>query len=204
MMTTVVPLTSRSTLKGLVGWLAGAALLLPALARADEEAARQAPAPAQTAPAPGAAASAGAHKPPPHRAGTLSSKAREHFRAAWGVDGLKVSRTASGNLIRFTYRVTDPAQAAPLVDRKATPVLYAPRTRAMLSVPVMDKVGPLRQTGTLKAGQEYWIAFSNKGNLVRPGDRVNVIVGRFHADGLVVESPDPAGNPQQAPSRNAT
>jgi hypothetical protein len=204
MMTNVVPFPSRRVLKGLAGWLAGAALLLPALARADEEAARQAPSPAQTAPAPRAAESAGPRKPPPHRAGTMSSKAREHFRAAWGVDGLKVSRTASGNLIRFTYRVTDPAQAAPLVDRKATPVLYAPRARALLSVPVMDKVGPLRQTGTLKAGQDYWIAFSNKGDLVKPGDRVNVIVGRFHADGLVVESPEPAGNPQKTASRNAT
>ena len=78
-------------------------------------------------------------------------------------------------------------QAAALTDRNANPVLYAPRTRALLSVPAMEKVGPLRQTGTLKVGQDYWMAFSNKGNLVKPGDRVNVIVGRFHADGLVVE-----------------
>jgi hypothetical protein len=83
--------------------------------------------------------------------------------------------------------VIDPAQAAPLGDRNATPVLYAPRSRAVLSVPVMEKIGPLRQMGTLKAGQEYWITFSNKGNLVRPGDRVNVVVGPFHADGLLVE-----------------
>jgi hypothetical protein len=98
-----------------------------------------------------------------------------------------VSRVASGYLIRFTYRVTDPAQAKSLVDRKVNPLLYAPRTRAMLSVPAMEKIGPLRQTGALNAGQEYWVAFSNKGNLVKPGDRVNVIVGSFHADGLVVE-----------------
>ena len=83
--------------------------------------------------------------------------------------------------------MADPAQAAPLVDKSATPALYAPRARAMLSVPVMDKVGPLRQTGTLKAGQEYWVTFSNKGNLVKSGDRVDVIIGRFHADGLMVE-----------------
>ena len=51
----------------------------------------------------------------------------------------------------------------------------------------MDKVGPLRQTGALQAGQDYWVAFSNKGNLVKPGDRVDVIIGRFHADGLLVE-----------------
>jgi hypothetical protein len=31
------------------------------------------------------------------------------------------------------------------------------------------------------------VVFSNKGNLVRPGDRVNVMIGAFHADGLLVE-----------------
>jgi hypothetical protein len=29
--------------------------------------------------------------------------------------------------------------------------------------------------------------FSNKGNLVKRGDRVNVMIGAFHADGLMVE-----------------
>ena len=61
------------------------------------------------------------------------------------------------------------------------------KSRALLQVPVMDKVGMLRQTGAPQVGQEYWMVFSNKGNLVRPGDRVNVMIGSFHADGLVVE-----------------
>ncbi len=183
---TVALLSSRRMLKELVASLAGVALLLPALARADEGVG-QPPSRKETAPAARAAMSSAAHKPPPHRAASMNKKARDFYQGAWGVDGLKASRVASGNLIRFTYRVTDPAQAAPLVDRNAKPLLYAPRTRAVLSVPAMEKVGPLRQTGALKAGQEYWVAFSNKGNLVKPGDRVNVIVGAFHADGLVVE-----------------
>ncbi len=58
----------------------------------------------------------------------------------------------------------------------------------MLQVPVMDKVGQLRQTTALqRVGQEYWMVFSNKGNPIRRGDRVNVMIGAFHADGLVVE-----------------
>ena len=167
---------SSNVLNRLAGALAGAALLLAYPADAGESAP---PAPRGTAAAP--------HKPATHRALKLSTKARERFRAAWGVDALKVSRVASGSLIRFDFRVTDPAQAAPLGDKTATPALYAPRAHAMLSVPVMDKVGPLRQTGTLKAGQEYWVTFSNKGNLVKSGDRVDVMIGRFHADGLMVE-----------------
>jgi hypothetical protein len=31
------------------------------------------------------------------------------------------------------------------------------------------------------------MVFSNKGNLIKPGDRVNVAIGAFHADNLVVE-----------------
>ncbi len=185
-MTRIAMFSSRRTLKNLAGALAGVALLLPALARASEGTG-QAPPPKATAPAARGAVTAPARKPPPHRAATMNKKARDFYQGAWGVGGLKVSRVASGNLIRFTYRVTDPAQAASLNDRNAKPILYAPRTRAVLSVPAMEKVGPLRQTGALKAGQEYWMAFSNKGNMVKPGDRVNVIVGQFHADGLVVE-----------------
>jgi hypothetical protein len=36
-------------------------------------------------------------------------------------------------------------------------------------------------------GKSYWMAFSNSGRLVRRGDRVNIVIGQFHADNLVVE-----------------
>ena len=123
----------------------------------------------------------------PYRPVKLTQNAKTYYVAAWGIDRLKVSYTASGNLIRFSYRVMEPARAQVLGDKKATPYLYAHRSHAVLQVPVMDKVGQLRQTGTPKAGQEYWMVFSNKGNLVRRGDRVNVMIGAFRAEGLMVE-----------------
>ncbi len=51
----------------------------------------------------------------------------------------------------------------------------------------MEKVGQLRQSSTSQAGKSYWMAFSNKGRLVKRGDRVNVVIGKFRADGLVVD-----------------
>ena len=51
----------------------------------------------------------------------------------------------------------------------------------------MDKIGQLRQLGSLESNKDYWMVFSNKGNLVRAGDRVNVIIGPFHAESLLVE-----------------
>jgi hypothetical protein len=117
----------------------------------------------------------------------VTDKARKYYVGAWGVDKMKVSYASSGNLIRFSYRVSDAELAKPLGNREEQPMLVGLRSRAVLQIPVMDNVGPLRQATVPKLGQEYWMMFSNKGNLVRPGDRVNVIIGQFHADGLVVE-----------------
>jgi hypothetical protein len=123
----------------------------------------------------------------PYRPVKLTQNAKTHYKALWGVDRLKVTYTASGNLVRFSYRVIDPTLATVLGDKKATPYLYGQRSRALLQIPVMDKVGQLRQTGTPQTGQEYWMVFSNKGNHVRKGDRVNVLIGAFRAEGLMVE-----------------
>jgi hypothetical protein len=152
--------------KLLAGLLAGSLLALPALAQAE---------------------GAATPKTSPYRPVKLTHRAKLYYAGAWGVDRLKVSSTASGNLIRFSYRVTDPDLAKVLADKGATPYLLGQRSRALLQIPVMEKVGPLRQRGSAVAGQEYWMTFSNKGNLVKPGDRVNVMIGSFHADGLVVE-----------------
>jgi hypothetical protein len=133
------------------------------------------------------AASISVRKTSPYHSVKLTESAKDYYTVAWGVDNLKVGQTASGNLIRFSYRVIEPALAKALGDNKATPYLYGQRSRAVLEVPVMDKIGQLRQTNTVEAGKEYWMVFSNKGNLVRPGDRVNVMIGSFHVDGLMVE-----------------
>jgi len=153
------------------------------------------PALAQSAVAPAAradnaAASADALQPrkvSPYKQQKLTEKAKNYYVAAWGIDKLKVSYTSSGNLIRFSYRVTDSERAKTLADKKYTPYMMGQRSRALLQVPVMDKVGMLRQASTPQVGQEYWMVFSNKGNVVRPGDRVNVMIGTFRADGLMVE-----------------
>jgi hypothetical protein len=132
-------------------------------------------------------AQAPTHKTSPYHPISVSPSAKDYYQTTWGIDNLLVRETASGNLIRFSYRVTDPARAKALGDKKATPYLFGQRSRAVLQIPVMNKIGQLRQTGLPEAGKEYWMVFSNKGNLVKPGDRVNVVIGPFHADGLMVE-----------------
>jgi hypothetical protein len=98
-----------------------------------------------------------------------------------------VKWTESGEVIRFTYRVLDADKAMTLNDKKAEPALIDPQAGVKLVVPSMEKVGQLRQSSTPQAGKSYWMAFSNKGRLVKRGDRVNVVIGQFRADGLVVD-----------------
>ena len=74
-----------------------------------------------------------------------------------------------------------------LNDKKNEPALIDPKAGVSLVVPQMDKVGKLRQSSPPEAGKSYWMAFSNRGRLVKRGDHVIVQIGRFRADGLVVD-----------------
>jgi hypothetical protein len=110
-----------------------------------------------------------------------------YYESLWGIDSVGVRLAESGELVRFDYRVVDPSRAAQLNDKKAQPTLIDPKSRVSLVVPSLEKVGQLRQTETPAAGKVYWMAFSNKGRAVKRGDRVNVIIGKFHIDNMVVE-----------------
>ena len=117
----------------------------------------------------------------------LSRRAEFYYGSIWGIDSIKVKSAESNEIIRFTYRVLDPGKARPLNDEKNTPSLVDPKAGVKLVVPSLEKVGKLRQISSPETGKVYWMAFSNKGRLVKPGDRVNVVIGSFQANGLVVE-----------------
>jgi hypothetical protein len=117
----------------------------------------------------------------------VSMRAHMYYQGVWGVDELKVKYTESGEMVRFSYRVVDPVKAAALNDKAAEPSLMDLQAGVKLVVPEMEKIGKLRQTSTPIAGRSYWMAFSNSGRRVRPGDRVSVEIGHFRADGLLVE-----------------
>jgi hypothetical protein len=117
----------------------------------------------------------------------LPMQAQRYYEGVWGVDSLAVKYTESGELIRFSYRVLDAEKAAALNNKGAEPSLIDPQAGVKLVVPQMEKIGQLRQSSTPMPGKQYWMAFSNSGRRVRPGHRVDVQIGNFHAEGLVVE-----------------
>jgi hypothetical protein len=110
-----------------------------------------------------------------------------YYQGAWGVDSFRVKWAESGELIRFSWRVVDPAKAAVLNDKKAEPTLIDPQAGVSLVVPAVSNIGKMRQSSTPEAGKSYWMAFSNSGRRVKRGDRVSVVIGKFRAEGLAVE-----------------
>jgi hypothetical protein len=116
-----------------------------------------------------------------------STRAAMMYRRLWGVDNITLKATASGSVIRFSYLVVDANKAQVLNDKKQEPYLLVQKTGARLEVPAAEKVGKLRQVATPENGREYWMVFQNSSHMVQPGDRVNIVIGTFHADGLVVE-----------------
>jgi hypothetical protein len=117
----------------------------------------------------------------------LSRRAEMYYQEVWGVDQLRVKVAESGELIRFNYRVVDPQKAAALNDKKAEPELVDTQAGVKLAIPELEKVGKLRQSSTPKTGMVYWMAFSNPSLAVKRGHRVDVVIGSFRANGLVVE-----------------
>jgi len=122
-----------------------------------------------------------------YRAHPVAKRAREYYALLWGVDSFSVKSTESGEIIRFSYRVLDADKAKMLNDKKNEPSLIDPQAGVRLVVPTLEKVGQLRQSTSPEAGKVYWMAFSNKGRYVKPGHRVNITIGNFHADGLIVQ-----------------
>jgi len=116
-----------------------------------------------------------------------SSRGAAAFVRRWGVDDLTVRATSSGAMIRFSYRVLDAEKAKALNEKKNEPSLIDPKAGVKLVVPSLEKVGQLRQSSPPEAGKSYWMAFSNKGRLVKRGDHVDVVIGSFRAEGLVVD-----------------
>jgi hypothetical protein len=169
----------------LAGLLAVSILVCAARAQADAQDARsksQATPSTAMAPAPST-------RPPARRLVDVPySERAETYRARrFGVDHLRVRSISSGSSLEFRYRVVDPDKAQMLTDKRAKPLMIDQATGNKLEVPTMEKIGELRQTASPEQGREYWMVFANRGKLVKPGQRVDVMIGSFRAEGLTVE-----------------
>ena len=128
----------------------------------------------------------------PSSAAAISMHATMMYRRLWGVDNMGVRVVSSGLMLRFSYRVLDANKAKILNDKNSTPYLIDETTGIKMEVPAMEKIGKLRQTATPENGRQYWMVFSNRGLFIKPGSRVDIVIGNFRVNGLLVESAQPA------------
>lgn len=124
---------------------------------------------------------------PRYRPERFAGRAGTYYRLVWGIDSLSVKSAEAGEVIRFSYEVLDASKAKVLNDKRIEPSLIDEDAHVKLVVPLMDKVGKLRQSTPPESGKTYWMLFSNKGGYVKRGDKVNIVIGDFRADALTVD-----------------
>jgi len=104
----------------------------------------------------------------------------------WGIEPVSLRLTAAGQMLDFRYRVTDPKKAVPFFYARNKPALVDQASGKKLSVPVVPKVGSLRQkTVKPEVGRIYFILFGNPG-VVKDGSKVTLIVGDIRIENLTV------------------
>jgi len=115
-----------------------------------------------------------------------SSRAMTYLKRTWGIEILFVREASSGYMLEFRYKVIDAEKAAPLFERQTKPILTDVKTGAKMVVPTPAKTGALRNSNTPVDGRTYWMFFANPGKLVQVGDAVDIEIGKFLVEGLIV------------------
>jgi hypothetical protein len=136
---------------------------------------------------------AGCQQTPKHRVVPVTDWSRAglvnpEMEARWGVRVIDIRPTAAGYMLHFRYRVLDAAKAEPLFNREVIPYLIDEKSKAQLMIPSPPLVGPLRQTAKqLKDQRNYFMLFANPDKMVKPDDKVTVVIGDFRAEHLIVK-----------------
>ena len=157
---------------------AAALLVLGALVAATSSVRAEADAPAADG-----TARASTSNPPTN---VISAVAAKDLEAKWGVQITALRVSAAGNVIDFRYRVTDSDKASALGNPKSRAELRDRATGKSLHVP-NTKVGQMRSTGQrLAAGRTYTALFTNPGKVVKPGNKVDIVIGDFRVEDLTV------------------
>jgi hypothetical protein len=139
-------------------------------------------------PAAGSSTLAAAQMSSSRLAAARSSRATSNYKHLYGVEIIGIRPVSSGAMVRLSYRVVDPVKAKPFVEKEAKPYLIEEISKLRLEVPVMEKIGQLRQsTSAPKAGREYWMIFQNNRGVVKSGSRVDFVIGHLRMNGLVVD-----------------
>jgi hypothetical protein len=93
-----------------------------------------------------------------------------------------LAATGGGGLLDLRYQVIDPGKAVAVHDPETPPAIIHERTGVVIENLLMDHA----HSGQFKAGLTYYLIFHNPGQIVRPGDRVSVVLGDARVEHLRV------------------
>jgi len=103
----------------------------------------------------------------------------------WGIQIVALRMSAAGHMLDFRYKVVDADKAKPLSARQTKPYLESRGKQfPLFNAP---RVGPLRSTYQPEAGKVYGMMFVNSYQILKPGDKVSVVIGDFRADEVTIE-----------------
>ena len=106
----------------------------------------------------------------------------------WGIEVLGIRPTAAGQMMHFRYKVLDSEKAASLVSPGAKPYIIDQASGLSAKVPNLPKIGTLRQRSQVaRKDIEYFVLFSNPGNIIKSGSKVTVVIGDLSINDLIVE-----------------
>lgn len=96
---------------------------------------------------------------------------------------VRVSASGFNGLIDVRYQVADADKASVIHDAKYPPALVDERSGQVIGRLLMGH----SHSGAFRAGVTYATVFENPGGLVRPGDRVSVVLGPVRLQHVVVQ-----------------
>ena len=109
----------------------------------------------------------------------------------WEANGIEVVRikpAANGMMLDLRYRVIDLEEARKLIKQSTPITLIEQASGTILPIPNMAKVGKLRNIPNSDDTKKlYWIFFNNPGGMVKPGNKVTLVIGDVKIKDITVE-----------------
>jgi hypothetical protein len=124
-------------------------------------------------------------------AGKRAEQAIDHPRTDETAAGIKIERihpSAAGMMLDMRYRIVDLEKAKGAFKRSAQIYLVDQARGTKMPVPDMAMVGKLLQRPDQGDSKKiFWIFFSNPGAMVKPGDKVTLVIDEIRIKDILVE-----------------
>ena len=125
---------------------------------------------------------------PPDPALTADATPLKDTESLAGVEVVAVRLTAAGRMLDFRYRVTDPGKASALLNRRTKAHAIHLPTGKEMGVPRVARVGRMKSSAVEgKRGTVYFLFLDARGQQVKSGDRVTVVIGEHRFEDLAVQ-----------------